>query len=158
MTFRDGPIEGIIWKPLTFYRDHRGWLCEFFRHDELPETYYPVMAYMSMTEPGIARGPHEHVDQSDYFCFIGPSDFNVYLWDARPKSPTFGNKEVRVAGDSAPLGLVVPPGVVHAYKNVGCGKGVVFNGANRLYKGWGKKEPVDEIRHEEAAGSLYKLD
>jgi dTDP-4-dehydrorhamnose 3,5-epimerase len=158
MTFRDGPIDGIIWKPLTFYKDPRGWLCELFRHDELPQAYYPVMAYMSMTEPGVARGPHEHVDQSDYFCFIGPSDFKVYLWDARPNSSTSGHREVRVVGDSAPFGLVVPPGVVHAYKNVGSGKGVVFNGANRLYKGQGKREPVDEIRHEEKDGSPYRLD
>jgi hypothetical protein len=27
-----------------------------------------------------------------------------------------------------------------------------------LYKGPGKKEPVDEIRHEEHGDSLYKLD
>src|SRR6476620_9117919 len=70
MTFRDGPIEGVIWKPLTFFRDPRGWLCELFRHDEVPEEFHPVMAYMSMTEPGIARGPHEQVEQADYFCFI----------------------------------------------------------------------------------------
>lgn len=158
MTFRDGPIDGVIWKPLTFYRDQRGWLCELFRHDELPAEYHPVMAYVSMTEPGVARGPHEHVDQSDYFCFIGPSDFKVYLWDARPKSPTYGNKEVRVVGDAAAFGLVVPPGVVHAYKNVGGKPGIVFNGANRLYKGPGKTEPVDEIRHEEQEGSPYRLD
>jgi dTDP-4-dehydrorhamnose 3,5-epimerase len=63
-----------------------------------------------------------------------------------------------VVGDSAPFGLVVPPGVVHAYKNVGSGQGVVFNGANRLYKGRGKKEPVDEIRHEEHETSPYRLD
>jgi dTDP-4-dehydrorhamnose 3,5-epimerase len=158
MTFRDGPIEGVIWKPLTFFRDPRGWLCELFRHDEVPKEFHPVMAYMSMTEPGIARGPHEHVDQADYFCFIGPSDFKVYLWDSRAKSKTCGNKEVRVVGDSAPFGLIVPAGVVHAYKNVGGQQGLVFNGANRLYKGWGKKEPVDEIRHEEREGSVYRME
>ncbi|HKA07520.1 MAG TPA: dTDP-4-dehydrorhamnose 3,5-epimerase family protein [Gemmataceae bacterium] len=158
MTFRDGPIDGVIWKPLTFFRDQRGWLCEFYRHDELPAESHPVMAYMSMTQPGVARGPHEHVDQADYFCFIGPSDFKVYLWDARPKSRTYGNRQVRVAGEAAPFGLVVPAGVVHAYKNVGQGPGIVFNAANRLYKGWGRTESVDEIRHEEKEGSPYRLD
>jgi dTDP-4-dehydrorhamnose 3,5-epimerase len=158
MTFRDGTIESVIWKPLKFFRDQRGWLCEFFRHDELPEASWPVMAYMSMTEPGIARGPHEHVDQADYFCFIGPSDFKVYLWDARPTSPTYGHKEIKVVGASEPFGLVVPPGVVHAYKNVGEGQGIVFNAANRLYAGWGRKETVDEIRHEDKPDSLYHLD
>ena len=158
MEFHDGSIEGVIWKPLRKFHDGRGWLCELFRHDELPDEYHPVMAYMSMTEPGIARGPHEHVDQSDYFSFIGPSDFKVYLWDARPKAKTYGHKEVRVVGEAAPFGLVVPPGVVHAYKNVGGKPGLVFNGANRLYKGRGKTEPVDEIRHEEKEGSPYRLD
>ena len=158
MTFRDGPIDGIIWKPLTFYRDPRGWLCELYRHDELPKPYWPVMAYMSMTEPGIARGPHEHVDQSDYFCFIGPSDFKVYLWDARPKSPSYLAKQVEVVGSDRPMLLIVPAGVVHAYQNVGTEQGLVFNCPNRLYKGPGRKEPVDEIRHEHLRDSPYRLD
>lgn len=34
----------------------------------------------------------------------------------------------------------------------------VFNGPNRLYAGEGKKEPVDEIRHEVAPGSPLRLD
>lgn len=158
MQFREGPIEGIIWKALSLYKDKRGWLCELFRDDELLEIYHPTMCYISMTEPGIARGPHEHVDQADYFCFIGPSNFKMYLWDNRPKSPTFGNKEVKIVGQDAPFALVVPAGVVHAYKNVGSAQGIVFNAPNRLYKGWGKKEPVDEIRHEEHVDSIYKMD
>ena len=157
MEFRFGPIEGVIWKPLTIYRDGRGWLCELFRHDELPEEFHPVMAYISMTEPGVARGPHEHAEQADCFCFLGPSNFKVYLWDARPSSPTRGNKEVRVVGIDSPAALVVPAGVVHAYKNVGEEQGIVFNCPNRLYRGRGKAEPVDEIRHENDPSSPYKL-
>ena len=34
----------------------------------------------------------------------------------------------------------------------------VFNAANRLYAGWLKQEPVDEIRHEKDANSPYQLD
>lgn len=158
MEFQTGPIDDVIWKPLAIYRDGRGWLSELFRHDELPEEFHPVMAYISMTEPGVARGPHEHVDQADYFCFIGPSNFMVYLWDNRESSPTFRNKEVRVVGIDEPMGLVVPAGVVHAYQNVGGVQGWVFNAPNRLYRGPGKTEPVDEIRHEEQAGSLYQLE
>ena len=158
MEFKSGPVGGVIWKPLSIFRDQRGWLCEQFRHDELPEEFHPVMCYISMTEPGIARGPHEHVDQADYFCFIGPSNFKVYLWDNRKDSPTFGNKEVKIVGEESPFGLVVPAGIVHAYQNVGGKQGIVFNAPNRLYKGWGKKDPVDEIRHEEQAESLYRLD
>src|SRR5687767_7803162 len=118
MEFKTGSIEGVIWKPLSIFRDARGWLCELFRHDELPAEFHPVMAYISMTEPGIARGPHEHVDQADCFCFIGPSNFKVYLWDNRPAAKTYRNKEVRVVGIETPSMLVVPAGVVHAYQNV----------------------------------------
>jgi dTDP-4-dehydrorhamnose 3,5-epimerase len=56
------------------------------------------------------------------------------------------------------MALIVPAGVVHAYKNVGLEPGVVFNCPNRLYKGWNRQDPVDEIRHEEHIDSIYKLD
>ncbi|MSR32849.1 MAG: dTDP-4-dehydrorhamnose 3,5-epimerase [Gemmataceae bacterium] len=158
MEYQAGTIEGVIWKSLSLYKDPRGWLCELFRHDELPKEFHPVMAYISMTEPGTARGPHEHIDQADCFGFIGPSNFKVYLWDARKGSATFGKKQVEIAGVDNPRLLVVPPGVVHAYKNAGKEQGLVFNCPNRLYKGWGKKDPVDEIRHEEMEGSPFLLD
>jgi dTDP-4-dehydrorhamnose 3,5-epimerase len=158
MSFRSGPIDGVIWKPLKKYHDTRGWLLELFRHDELPAEFHPVMAYISMTEPGIARGPHEHVDQADCFCFLGQSNFKMYLWDNRPTSPTYGNKQTDVVGEDKPMLLVIPAGVVHAYKNVGSGQGIVFNCPNRLYKGPERKEPVDEIRHEDDAKSRFVLD
>ena len=158
MTFHQGPIDRVIWKALSKYHDSRGWLCELFRHDDIPAEFHPVMAYISMTEPGIGRGPHEHRDQADCFCFLGPSNFKVYLWDARRESRTFGARDIRVVGLDQPMLLIVPPGVVHAYKNVGGEQGIVFNCPNRLYKGAGRKEPVDEIRHEEAEGSLFRMD
>ena len=157
-TFHTGTIADVIWKPLQKYHDGRGWLCELFRHDELPEVYHPVMAYVSVTEPGVARGPHEHIDQSDYFCFIGPGNFKMYLWDIRPHSPTYLARQTELVGVDKPMALVVPPGVVHAYKNVSPECGVVFNAPNRLYKGFGKQEPVDEIRHEEDPHNRFELD
>ena len=158
MNFHPGTIHDVVWKPLTRYHDPRGWLCELFRHDELPPEFHPVMAYISMTEPGGARGPHEHADQADCFCFLGPSDFKVYLWDRRPDSPTYLARHAETVGASRPMLLVVPAGVVHAYKNIGTEQGVVFNCPNRLYKGPGRKDPVDEIRHEEHRDSPYRLD
>jgi dTDP-4-dehydrorhamnose 3,5-epimerase len=82
----------------------------------------------------------------------------VYLWDARKDSPTYGKKEVRDVGENSAYALIVPPGVVHAYRNVGDKDGLVFNAANRLYAGWLKQDPVDEIRHEADASSPYQLD
>jgi dTDP-4-dehydrorhamnose 3,5-epimerase len=151
-------ITGVKWIPLKFFSDPRGWLVELFRNDLIDPAFQPVMAYVSQTKPGVARGPHEHADQADYFCFFGPSTFRVYLWDARPDSPTYKSKEVRDAGENSPYALIVPAGVVHAYRNVGDKDGLVFNAANRLYGGWLKQDPVDEIRHEKDPNTPYVLD
>jgi dTDP-4-dehydrorhamnose 3,5-epimerase len=157
MKFNLGPIDGIRWSPLARHDDERGWLSELFRQDEVAPEHCPVMAYLSVTEPGQFRGPHEHAHQTDCFCFLGPSTFRVYLWDNRPASATFRNFQTRVAGVSSPARLIVPPGVVHAYRNIGAVPGLVFNGPNRLYRGPGKKEPVDEIRHEKEPESPFLL-
>jgi dTDP-4-dehydrorhamnose 3,5-epimerase len=158
MDFHSGPIDGVIWRPLRKYHDPRGWLCELFRHDELPAEFHPVMAYISLTEPGVARGPHEHRDQADVFCFLGPGTFKVYLWDNRPASPTYRARQTVAAGADNPQLVVIPAGVAHAYKCVSAESGVVFNCPNRLYKGPGRKEPVDEVRHEDDAASPFHLD
>lgn len=151
-------IEGVIVRELTCYSDERGWLCELFRCDEFDPAVLPVMGYLSVTLPGVARGPHEHQDQTDFFGFVGPSDFELYLWDNRPESPTHGASQRVIVGESCKCSVIIPPGIVHAYRNVGSVPGYVFNGPNRLYAGEGKREPVDEIRHEDAPDSPFSLD
>ena len=156
--FHDGTIHDVVIRDLMKYTDARGWLSELFREDEIEKKYFPAMAYISMTNAGIARGPHEHADQADFFAFIGPSNFKIYLWDNRKESPTFRSKIVFTAGEESPKSLIIPPGVVHAYKNIGTSVGMVVNFPNRLFAGIGKKEPVDEIRHENQADSQFLLD
>ena len=56
------------------------------------------------------------------------------------------------------MAAFVPPGVVHAYRNVGKSDAFVLNFPDRLFAGWGKKDPVDEIRYEDAEDSLFRLD
>jgi dTDP-4-dehydrorhamnose 3,5-epimerase len=158
LRFSDGAIEGVEIRTLKFFHDKRGWLAEIFRQDEVPEGRWPVMTYVSATLPGVTRGPHEHLDQTDGFAFIGPSDFRLYLWDTRPLSPTRGHRRVVTVGASNPAAVWIPPGVVHAYRNVGEVPGLVFNAPNRLYAGWGKREPVDEIRHENADPRKFPMD
>ena len=156
--FRAGEIEGVVFKQLKRFSDHRGWLVELYREDELPEANHPVMSYVSETLPGVARGPHFHHDQSDLFAFVGPGTFKLYLWDAREGSPTYQNKHVTLVGEGNLATVIIPPGVVHAYKNVADRPGWVFNVPNRLFAGKNKKEPVDEIRYEEVPDSPYVLD
>lgn len=146
-------MEGLVVKELVIHEDERGWLAEIIRDDE--SELKPVMSYLSMTNPGLVRGPHEHRDQTDCFCFIGR--FRLYLWDNREKSTTF-QEHKRIDTSDTPTVVIVPPGIVHAYKNTGNGKGLVINLPDRLYKGNGKKGPVDEIRYEDDTSALFRIE
>jgi dTDP-4-dehydrorhamnose 3,5-epimerase len=154
----DGEIKGVVVRELRRFFDSRGWLTELFRHDEIGAEFLPAMAYISSTNPGITRGPHEHWDQADYFCFIGPSNFKLRLWDNRKDSETFGRVMTMVVGEDNPAAVLIPAGVVHGYQNVGDVDGMVINCPNRLYAGAGRKEKVDEIRHESDGETIFKMD
>jgi len=156
--FTPGDIEGVIKEELTRYEDKRGWLIEVFRQDELLEDLYPLMGYISLTHPGVTRGPHEHRFQWDHFVFLGSSTFRLFLWDNRPSSPTYRNQLILTAEEGHPLRVVIPPGIVHAYQNRGEKPGLVLNFPNQLYRGWGKKEEVDEIRWEERKDSPFVVE
>jgi dTDP-4-dehydrorhamnose 3,5-epimerase len=156
--FKEGEIDGVVVKDLRKFPDDRGWLAELFRHDELEAEFYPTMAYISATKPGVKRGPHEHVDQADLFCFIGPSNFKIRLWDNRSNSRTFNQVMTLMVGIDDPKSVLVPAGVVHAYQNVGADQGIVINCPNRLYAGDGKREPVDEIRHEDDPDTIFRME
>lgn len=154
MIFNPLPIAGVFKASLVRQFDHRGSLIELFRADELPSGFKPVMGYASLSFSDVTRGPHEHKEQTDLFCFLlGP--FRVWLLDNRPASPTFGSSHTEVM-DAA---LIVPPGVAHAYRNIGSEPGIVLNFPNRLYAGEGRRKEVDEIRHEgtELAKRMLKL-
>jgi dTDP-4-dehydrorhamnose 3,5-epimerase len=157
-SFTKGAIDGVIVTRLTKFVDERGWLAEFFRHDELNEEYFPVMGYISSTQPGVTRGPHEHVDQADLFTFIGPSNFKLRLWDNRPDSPTMGKVMTLFVGEDNPSTVLIPKGVVHAYRNIGQTNGIVINCPNRLYMGRHKRDEIDEIRHEDDPDTVFVMD
>lgn len=150
-------IAGVVFRSLEFFSDQRGWLTELYREDRLPAESHPVMAYVGETRPGVVRGPHEHVDQTDLFAFLGPADFRLHLWDARPDSTTHGCRLTAVVGASNPQVVLIPPGVVHAYQNISEFPGVVLNFPNRLYRGEGSRGAVDEIRHEDDPQTPYRL-
>jgi len=116
------------------------------------------MAYVSETLPDATRGPHEHEAQTDYFCFLGPSTFRLILWDNRVTSPSYRIRQELLVGEENPSIVIVPEGVVHAYRNVGDKLGWVINCPNRLYAGNGRKEPVDEIRHESDPNTPFIID
>jgi dTDP-4-dehydrorhamnose 3,5-epimerase len=156
-TFKSGEIHGVVIRKLKKFNDARGWLAELFRHDELESEFFPTMAYISSTHPGVTRGPHEHVDQADLFCFLGPSNFKLRLWDNRANSETYQTIMDVVVGEENPASVLIPRGVVHAYQNIGEAAGIVINCPNRLYMGNNKSERVDEIRHEDDPDTIFRM-
>ncbi len=156
MEFKKGEIESVVIEKLIKFSDERGFLIETFRVDNLPDNLQPEMSYISYTRPGIARGPHEHKGQTDIFCFIGPGNFRIKLWDNRKESRTCGCCMEIIGGEDNPIRVIVPPGVVHGYKNISPEvDGMVLNYPDKLYRGWDKKEEVDEIRHEDKEDEFY---
>jgi dTDP-4-dehydrorhamnose 3,5-epimerase len=158
MSFTDGVIEGIEFRELSKFDDARGWLMEVYRADEIDKGYLPAMTYISVTHPGVVRGPHEHNGQADLFCFPGPSTFKIYTWDNRKDSKSYKTRQVLTAGIETPAILIVPAGIVHAYKNIGEVDGLVINCPNRLFKGEGRASEIDEVRYEDVEDSPFVLD
>ena len=155
--FETGEIEGVEIRQLEKHVDERGWLAELWRTDQVEARRRPVMSYISKTGPGVVRGPHEHEEQTDHFCFLGPANFKVYLWDNRPESPTYNHKRTCVVGADKPRSVIVPNGVVHGYKNISHIPGLIINCPDELYMGENYSEPVDEIRHEEDPDSPFTI-
>ena len=157
--FKKGKIHDVVVYPLKKFVDERGWLAELFRCDEIAEEFYPAMAYISMSEPLMQRGPHEHINQADLFCFIGTANFKLRLWDNRENSSTYRYIMTMYVGADNPQAVIIPKGVVHAYKNVSATeKGIVINCPNRLFMGEGKREAVDEIRHEDDSDTIFTME
>ncbi|MBU1063073.1 dTDP-4-dehydrorhamnose 3,5-epimerase family protein [Patescibacteria group bacterium] len=148
-------INGVIVKKINKYEDERGWLAEIYRDDEI--NIQPVMGYISFTKMGVVRGPHEHIEQADGFVFVGPGNFELHLWDRRSDSSTNGEYLKIEVGENNPVLVIVPPGVVHGYKCISELGSYSINLPNKLYRGKGKIEKVDEIRWENNPELLYQI-
>lgn len=146
-------IKDVVVKKINKYEDERGWLQEIFREDEVD--FKALMSYVSLTKPGVVRGPHEHKYQTDFFVFIGPGNFDLHLWDRRENSETFEEHVVIQAGEDNPVAVLIPPGVVHGYKCISDQDALCINILDKLYKGKDKKEEIDEIRWEKDENSPY---
>jgi dTDP-4-dehydrorhamnose 3,5-epimerase len=154
--FNEGEIQGVVFKPLTVHQDARGGLAELFRSDELSTEFRPQMATVSWTEPQTVRGPHEHLDQSNLLVFLGPQLFQVTLWDNREASPTYRHTLRRVVGGDQPISVLVPAGVVHAFRNLGQERGLSLNFPNRLFRGEQRQADDHAIRYEQDRTSPFK--
>lgn len=153
----DQEIEGVQIIEGKSFADTRGYLSECYRCDTLLSPAHLV--YVSLTHPGLRRGPHIHLSQTDIFTFGVAGMYKIWLLDDRESSPTYKNVRVLYGGRDNWLRVSVPPGVVHAYQNISDEDGLSINCVSRLYAGLNKKYEVDEIRldNTEFADYLFGL-
>jgi len=160
--FVDGSISGLLVEILEAYDDTRGWIVELARRDQLRRLRQRnritsgdlQMAYLSMTKAGEMRGPHSHVAQTDVFVFVS-SKFEVFLWDDRPVANTYRHRLKVVTDPEKFTRVIVPAGVVHAYRALDK-DGLTANCPDQLYRGWDKKQQVDEVRWEDRPDSPFQ--
>lgn len=124
-------IHGVAIKKLVPHADERGYLQEILRcDDEIFEKFGQV--YVSLNYPGVIRGWHYHKKQTDFFTVVKGA-VKVGLYDRRPDSPTHGQVQEVFIGESHPVLLRIPVGVLHGYKTVGTKPSLLLNFPTQAY-------------------------
>lgn len=147
---------------LKIFQDDRGFLCELWRTDDTQfNSDYslgqkedkkqslngsghngPEMCYYSHTLPLTMRGPHEHIDQTDWFMTFNSEMVYMFVNEKQETKYfiTDPNKIYRIK---------VEPGVIHSYRNLSFDKiAMTANFPSSLFMGVNKTGEIDEIRHE----------
>ncbi len=118
-----------------------GTIAELYQEPQSRGSTWPLVNYVNEAPPRATHGPHANSSEEDYLAFVGPGDFQLSLVDSRLTSSTHGNRIECVLGTSDPQAVVIPPGVVYSYKNIGDHPGCVFNAVKRL-QAWPYFEPI----------------
>jgi dTDP-4-dehydrorhamnose 3,5-epimerase len=125
------------------YNDPRGMVSEVFRVDA-DITHDSKMCYISETNPFIMRGPHFHHNQRDEF--ITWKNRMCYMF----YDPSSDTSEYYITDPKDIVNVSVEKGIVHSYRNIDIlDTSYTLNFPTSLFKGYNKKEEVDEIRYED---------
>jgi len=138
-------IEGILIEPLQVYPDDRGFFCELARLGKglaskmVPDEQRQIQISLTLTYPGTIKAIHYHAEQSDLWAPVSGM-VQVFLYDLRRHSSTFGAINTIFAGRSQPWEILIPPGVAHGYKALGVEPIQLLYFTDRHYN------PADELR------------
>jgi len=102
-------------------KDSRGFFCELIQGKYVPVQGDFGLVYISQaTLPGVIKGNHYHRRKTEWFCVIKGSA-ELYLKDNND-SPT-----MKIEMGEEDLKMVeVPPGIIHAFKNIGSGEMILL--------------------------------
>lgn len=106
-------IEGVKVKKLKKIEDERGFLMEIMRADD-PIFKKFGQVYMSVCNPGYAKGWHYHKVQIDNFTIV-KGNARIVLYDSRKDSRTYKKINEFDLNDDNRILITVPPGVYHGY-------------------------------------------
>lgn len=125
-------IDGVQTKKLKVIPDERGFLMEMMRaDDEFFQRFGQV--YLSVCDPGYAKGWHYHKVQTDHFVVV-KGQGRVVLYDQREESPTHGEIQEFSMGERNPILLVIPPYVLHGITPDGDEPCYLINVPTEMYK------------------------
>jgi dTDP-4-dehydrorhamnose 3,5-epimerase len=138
-------IEGVRIAPLQVYPDDRGFFTELARlgkglaAEMLPDDVRKIQVSLTLTYPGTIKAIHYHAEQTDLWAPISGM-VQVFLYDLRRRSATFGVINTIFAGRFQPWEILIPPGVGHGYKALGVEPIQLVYFTDRHYN------PADELR------------
>lgn len=139
-------IAGVRVEPLKVFADDRGFFTELARlgapglaKDMLPAGESKIQISATLTYPGTIKAIHYHFEQTDLWAPL-EGMFQVFLYDMRHDSPSFGRINTLYVGQYRPWTILIPPGVGHGYKVLGTQPAVLVYLTNRYYN------PQDEGR------------
>jgi dTDP-4-dehydrorhamnose 3,5-epimerase len=138
-------IDGVQVAAFPFWPDDRGYFLEVVRLDgNKPEEIAAgftetTQVSTTLSYPGTIKAIHYHCRQTDLWV---PSRgmFQVFLYDLRVGSPTFGRVNTLYVGTLRAWKVRIPPGVGHGYKVLGNEAAMLVYVTNRFY------DPQDEGR------------
>jgi dTDP-4-dehydrorhamnose 3,5-epimerase len=138
-------IEGVRIEPLQIYPDDRGFFCELARLGKglaskmVPDGQHQIQVSLTLTYPGTIKAIHYHSEQTDLWAPVSGM-LQVFLYDLRRNSSTFGAINTIFAGRLQPWEILIPPGVAHGYKALGVDPIQLIYFTDRHYN------PADELR------------
>lgn len=139
-------IAGVVVEPLQVHADDRGFFTELARLGRpgiaeglVPDGQRRIQISATLTYPGTIKAIHFHYEQTDLWVPIAGM-FQVFLYDLRRRSSTFGRINTLYVGQYRPWEILMPPGVAHGYKVLGVTPAQLVYLTDRYYN------PADEGR------------
>jgi dTDP-4-dehydrorhamnose 3,5-epimerase len=138
-------IDGVKIEPLQVYPDDRGFFMELARLGKglaaqmVPEGDRQIQVSFTLTYPGTIKAIHYHSQQTDLWAPVSGM-VQVFLYDLRRHSKTFGLINTIYVGRFRPWEILIPPGVGHGYKALGVEPIQLLYFTDRHYN------PADELR------------